>query len=138
MEWYEIAIVLVTLSLFGASMYQASLIRSEKKLSQHPVFAFSLDFSNNQLNLECANIGNGLAKNIEFVIKQHGEPSLETELKIKHNGIAKGNHLLVNNWKKQGWIGIGAYDFDCEIFGSCKDIFNDNHWIYAKLHFDSK
>ena len=72
-EEFEIAIVLVTLSLFGASMYQASLMRSEKKLNQKPIFAFTLSFGGDKLNLNCMNIGNGLAKNIEFIVKTQYE-----------------------------------------------------------------
>jgi len=138
MNEYEIAIVLVTISLFGASMYQANLIRSEKKLNQKPVLSFHLDFHNNRLNLDVKNMGNGLAKEIELVIKTVDHVALKPELKVKHSGLAKGDSLLVNNWQKRNFVGVGYHDFNCEVSGFCKDIFNDRHWIYEKLHFDSK
>lgn len=139
MEWYEIAIVLVTISLFIAGMYQASLIRSNVRLSQRLVLSFTLDFYRNRLNLNCQNIGNGLAKNIEFVVKTEGEQSLESELKITRNGLAREDSFLINNWQKSNWTGVpGYYDFECEISGTCKDIFGDEHEYHEKLHFDSK
>lgn len=137
-EWYEIAIVLTTISLFIASMYQARLIKSENKLSAKPVFSFSLNFSNNRKNLLCTNIGNGLAKDIEFVIKVKEEIDLKPEIKIYINGLAKGDTYLINNWQNYSSSGVGAYDFNCGIIGSCKDIFNDSHKIDEKLHFNTE
>ena len=69
MDWYEVAIVLGTLALFLASMWQGSLIRKEQKLSAKPVLAFSVMQNGHRMNLCCTNIGNGLAKHIEFVVK---------------------------------------------------------------------
>ena len=110
---------------------------SDEKGSEKPVFAFSLRFGGNRLNLDCQNIGNGLAKDIELTIKTKGEPSLHPELKVNRSGLGNGDHFIINNWQMHGWVGIGAYQFDCEILGSCKDIFGNTHLINEKLHFDN-
>ena len=124
MEWYEIAIVGTAIALFCVSMYQAQLVRSEIKLSHKPVLAFHLDFGRNRINLRCENIGSGLAKDIKLVIKTSGAESLKPEYKFSTNGLAKNDRIIINDWQKLNWSGVGAYTFDCVISGSCKDIFN--------------
>ncbi len=71
----------------------------EKKLSQKPVLSFSLNFTNDRLNLECVNIGNDLAEDIKFTIKTK-KGAIKPELKITHNGLTKGDSFLINNWQK--------------------------------------
>ena len=126
------------LKLIPNQIYIDNLGKTPKeKWSEKPVFAFSLSFVGDRLNLNCKNIGNGLAKNIELIIKTKGNPSLKPELKITHSGLGKGDHFLINNWQMHGWVGVGYYDFDCEISGTYQDIFEENHSINEKMHFKS-
>ena len=138
MNTFEAALISVTLAMFGASLYQAYLIRREHKLAQKPVLSFSLSFTNDRLNLRVTNIGNGLAKDIDLIISSSGEDSLHSKLPVQINGLGKNDCLRINDWQKSDHVGISLYEFDCSITGTCRDIFKDTHKINEQLHFENQ
>lgn len=136
MEPFELSLIFVTIALFGASMYQAHLMRSEKKLSQKPFLSSSLDWSRNKISLKITNIGNGLAKDIDLVISSSGTSSLHSKLDVRFHGLAKDRSYVINDWQKDNFVGISSGAFDYTVTGTCRDIFNDSHKINVTGHYE--
>ena len=134
-DWYQLGRIAVTLSLFGASMYQLYLFRSQMALSYKPVLAFSVNVDNKDINLHIKNIGNGLARYIELDVRQHGGPPLKDELKVTHNGLAKDQEHIVNDWQIEEWHEMYPPDFPCSIHGTMKDIVGNTHRVDEEIFF---